>query len=81
MDVGFKQIPRGSIATLVMAWALCMPPATSAASEPDFRDDLNPFFDLFGADRANVDRAFRSIDSSVKECFAFRRVGYFGATI
>ncbi len=63
MGVGVKQIPRGSIATLLMAWALCMPPATSAASEPDFRGDLTPFFDLFGADRRNIDRAFRSIDS------------------
>ena len=62
MGVGFNQILRGSIATLVMALALCMPPATSAASEPEFRDDLTPFFDLFSPDTGTIDRAFRSID-------------------
>jgi hypothetical protein len=48
---------------MAMALAFCMPPAASAASEPEFRDDLTPFFDLFSPDTGRIDRAFRSIDN------------------
>jgi hypothetical protein len=63
MGVGFNQILRGSIAAMAMALAFCMPPAASAASEPEFRDGLTPFSDLFSPDTGRIDRAFRSIDN------------------
>ena len=69
MGVGFKQFRDGSIATLVMVAALCMPPVISAASEPDFSDELTPFFDLFSADSGKVDDAFRIIDSRWRDGF------------
>jgi hypothetical protein len=62
MGVGFKQIFDGCIAVAVLAVTLCMPPAIDAVSEPDFHDDLTPFFALFSSDSGEIDRAFRVID-------------------
>ena len=63
MGAGFKQIRDGSIATVIMAVVLCMPPTVGTASEPDFRDELTPFFEFFGSDSERIDHAFRTIDS------------------
>jgi hypothetical protein len=70
MGVGFDQILRASIATLVTALAFCMPPGTGVASEPEFRDDLAPFFDLLSADTGEIERAFRGIDNRWHDGYA-----------
>jgi hypothetical protein len=62
MGVGFKKTSSKAITTLLMVSALCLPPAISATSEPEFRNDLKPIFELFSADRDSIHTAFLIVD-------------------
>lgn len=52
-----------TLAILLLSSAPCMVPMTEAASESQALGDPAPFFELFGSDREDVDRALRIIDS------------------